>query len=320
MPRTPGSALDRPLPLAAGDVALLRDPGAHRIVARVTVLDTAPPVLARRGAARARAGELARLEAGGRPDGAALLRERGALRAAELRSTGAAEPAGAERVGEWLVDAAAAARWRSALGTAVGAQRRRRGRGAGCAGGAGARRCSVCPTTPSCVGLVARALRRAGRPRGRHPAGTRAARARWRRPSRRCAPTSAGAVRRARCGPARRARAGAARARRRRAGGGGAAGRGRCRAAGRRRPGGRRRARRPAAAVHDQRGAAGPRDVPARDRSAARAARPSRPDPTPARRPPHRRPSSPSPIMHAAAIMHSRGIESVAIMKARAIA
>ena len=78
---------------------------------------------ARRGAARARAGELARLEAGGRPDGAALLRERGALRAAELRSTGAAEPAAPCGWGSGSSMPRRRRGWRSALGTAVGAQR-----------------------------------------------------------------------------------------------------------------------------------------------------------------------------------------------------
>ncbi|BCB76411.1 hypothetical protein GCM10022251_23950 [Phytohabitans flavus] len=39
--------LDHPVPVAAGDVALLRDPGRHQGVGRVTVLDTDPMPLAR---------------------------------------------------------------------------------------------------------------------------------------------------------------------------------------------------------------------------------------------------------------------------------
>ncbi|WP_425246151.1 selenocysteine-specific translation elongation factor [Streptomyces sp. NEAU-NA10] len=53
--------LARPLPLRVGDRALLRDPGRHRIVAGVDVLDVTPPELRRRGAARSRAEELAAL-------------------------------------------------------------------------------------------------------------------------------------------------------------------------------------------------------------------------------------------------------------------
>lgn len=43
--------LSRPLPLHLGDRALLREPGRHRVAGAVTVLDVAPPPLARRGAA-----------------------------------------------------------------------------------------------------------------------------------------------------------------------------------------------------------------------------------------------------------------------------
>ena len=70
--------LARPLPLRVGDRGLLRDPGAHRIVTGVDVLDPAPPQLRRRGAARARAGELAELAGATRERIAAnvLLRQR----------------------------------------------------------------------------------------------------------------------------------------------------------------------------------------------------------------------------------------------------
>jgi selenocysteine-specific elongation factor len=107
--------LDRALPLAPGDVALLRDPGAHRIVARVTVLDTEPPALARRGAARARAVELAALHGTGAPDGAAVLAARGALPERWLRSTGATRPGTAVVAEGWLLDPTAVERWRGAV-------------------------------------------------------------------------------------------------------------------------------------------------------------------------------------------------------------
>jgi selenocysteine-specific elongation factor len=117
-PRSARLTLERALPLAPGDVALVRDPGAHRIVARARILDIDPPPLTRRGAARARAAELAELSSG-RPDGAALLARAGALRAAALRAVGADAPADAVAAGDFVLDAAAAARWRSALAALV---------------------------------------------------------------------------------------------------------------------------------------------------------------------------------------------------------
>jgi len=83
------------LPLRAGDTGLLRDPGAHRIAAGVDVLDVAPPPLRRRGAAAARAAELA-------DPAAAFLRHHGAVPAEELRVLGLA-PRGA-LVDGWHVD------------------------------------------------------------------------------------------------------------------------------------------------------------------------------------------------------------------------
>ena len=50
------------LPLRIGDRALLRDPGRHRVVGGVTVLDVAPPALRRRGAAAGRAAVLAAMD------------------------------------------------------------------------------------------------------------------------------------------------------------------------------------------------------------------------------------------------------------------
>lgn len=84
--------LARPLPLRVADIGLLRDPGEHRIAAGVEVLDVRPPGLRRRGAARARAEELATGEVAA-PDVA---------RAADLRAMGL--PARGQRVGDWVVD------------------------------------------------------------------------------------------------------------------------------------------------------------------------------------------------------------------------
>ena len=84
--------LSRPLPLRVGDVALLRDPGEHRIAAGIDVLDVRPPPLRRRGAARIRAGELA----------AGHLRPPDYARAADLRAMGM--PIAGRQIGDWVVD------------------------------------------------------------------------------------------------------------------------------------------------------------------------------------------------------------------------
>ena len=65
------------LPLRAGDRAILRDPGAQRVVAGVLVVDADPPPLARRGAGARRGEELSR--ATGRLDLAAEVERRGAM-------------------------------------------------------------------------------------------------------------------------------------------------------------------------------------------------------------------------------------------------
>jgi len=115
------------LPLGARDTALLRDPGGHRLVGRVTVLDTDPPPLTRRGAAAARAAELATLGAAGTESaeaaGARLLRRRRLIRAAEFRGLGAAPPADAVRAGDWLLDAGHAAQLSERLRAHVGEHR-----------------------------------------------------------------------------------------------------------------------------------------------------------------------------------------------------
>ncbi|WP_229401631.1 selenocysteine-specific translation elongation factor [Micromonospora okii] len=100
-PDTVRLRLARPLPLLVGDRALLRDPGRHHVAGGVTVLDVAPPPLARRGAAAARAAVLAGLD--GRPDLAGELRRRRLARREELTRMGV--PATAAPVaGDWLAD------------------------------------------------------------------------------------------------------------------------------------------------------------------------------------------------------------------------
>jgi selenocysteine-specific elongation factor len=89
--------LSRPLPLRIGDRGLLRGAGAGTV--RVDVLDVRPPDLARRGAAAARARELAT----GTPTAADLLRRHGVLRQGELTAMGL--DATTEPVAEdWLAD------------------------------------------------------------------------------------------------------------------------------------------------------------------------------------------------------------------------
>jgi selenocysteine-specific elongation factor len=105
--------LASPLPLHVGDRGLLRDPGAGRVVSGVVILDPMPPPLRRRGAARQRGEELAAV--GDRPDLAAEVRRRGAVRRPDLIAAGVPVH-DAERlpsvitVGSWLVDDH---RWRS---------------------------------------------------------------------------------------------------------------------------------------------------------------------------------------------------------------
>jgi selenocysteine-specific elongation factor len=90
--------LTRPLPLHIGDRLLLRDPGARRVVG-ADVLDVRPPVLRRRGAAAARARELA----GGVPSGAELVRWHGLIRRPDLVAMGVT-PEGEPVAADWLAD------------------------------------------------------------------------------------------------------------------------------------------------------------------------------------------------------------------------
>lgn len=93
----------RPLPLHVGDVGLLRDPGAHRILGRVVVLDPDPPELARRGDGARRAAALA--GATGTPDPAAELARRGVVSAGSLAALGVPPP-DLVPLGDWFVEPA----------------------------------------------------------------------------------------------------------------------------------------------------------------------------------------------------------------------
>jgi selenocysteine-specific elongation factor len=116
-PRALGSGIVRltfatALPLRAGDIVLLRDPGRHEIVAGAQILDAAPPGFTRRGDAAARARELAARTA---PlDTSAELRRRGIARGADLRAAG---HTGLPRpfTGDWLVDTSRATALRAQL-------------------------------------------------------------------------------------------------------------------------------------------------------------------------------------------------------------
>ncbi|MBG0828881.1 selenocysteine-specific translation elongation factor [Planomonospora sp. ID67723] len=93
-------SLARPVPLRVGDRALLRDPGRRSIVAGVRVLDVRPPPLRRRGAAAARAAQLAGVAA---PAAADLLRWHGLLTGADLTAMGC-PPGGRPVAGDWFAD------------------------------------------------------------------------------------------------------------------------------------------------------------------------------------------------------------------------
>ncbi len=123
-------ALRTPLPLRVGDVGLLRDPGGHRVLAGVVVLDPAPPPLGRRGAARERAAVLADVIE--HPDAAGELRRRRVVVRGQLRELGVDDAAvaalasapGVLRDGERLLDPDAAAALRPRLSGEVDAHRR----------------------------------------------------------------------------------------------------------------------------------------------------------------------------------------------------
>jgi selenocysteine-specific elongation factor len=92
--------MTRPLPLHIGDRLLLRDPGARRVTG-ADVLDVRPPALRRRGAAAARARELAT----GVPGAAELVRWHGLIRRSDLVAMGVS-PESEPVAGDWLADPA----------------------------------------------------------------------------------------------------------------------------------------------------------------------------------------------------------------------
>ncbi len=110
--------LDAALPLRVGDRVLLRDPGSRAVVG-ATVLDPLPPPLARRGAARARAGVL-------RSGRGADVVTRGVARLADLAAIGRPAPPGAPSLRGWVLDPGAVDRLAGGLAEAVAEHRRRR--------------------------------------------------------------------------------------------------------------------------------------------------------------------------------------------------
>ncbi len=118
-PDTARLVLHRPLPLRAGDRALLRDPGRQTVAAGGLLLDADPPGLRRRGAAAARAVDLA--GAGAVPDLRGEVARRGAVRRSDLEALGVplGDAAGVVALGDWLVHPDRWAGWTSALQAAV---------------------------------------------------------------------------------------------------------------------------------------------------------------------------------------------------------
>jgi selenocysteine-specific elongation factor len=112
-----------PLPLHVGDRVLLRDPGSAGVtILGATVLDVAPPALARRGAAAAAGTELAAWPE--RPTEADLLRRHGLLRASALAAMGVTGTPPAVAAG-WVADPACWRELRRRLAEAVAAHARR---------------------------------------------------------------------------------------------------------------------------------------------------------------------------------------------------
>jgi selenocysteine-specific elongation factor len=114
------------LPLVAGDRLIVRDPGTRDLTGAL-VLDADPPALSRRGAAAARATELAELD--GRVDPRREVNRRGAMRTHGLAVLGGelpqgSSPRGIHVVGEWLVAEPALAAWGKAATAHVAAAMR----------------------------------------------------------------------------------------------------------------------------------------------------------------------------------------------------
>lgn len=117
-----------PLPVAVGDRGLLRDPGGAGLLAGIEVLDPDPPPLARRGAARRRATDLADLAAAADRGAAAWIAQRGAVRRSDLLVAGF--PAVKEGTAEllevvgWLISPAHHQHWLTSLRAAADAAAR----------------------------------------------------------------------------------------------------------------------------------------------------------------------------------------------------
>jgi selenocysteine-specific elongation factor len=111
--------LPRPLPLQAGDRAILRDAGRQTLATGLLVLDADPPALTRRGAAVRRAAELA--DATGVPDARSEVRRRGLVRRQHLEGLGVTldDLGDVRHVGDWLVATATWQGWLAALPAAL---------------------------------------------------------------------------------------------------------------------------------------------------------------------------------------------------------
>jgi selenocysteine-specific elongation factor len=109
------------LPLVAGDRAILRDPGAQRVLGGALVLDADPPALTRRGDARRRAETLR--TASGRPELEAEVGRRGAMTRAHAAALGVAGldhlPETVVAQGDWLLARSALRGWAQRLARAV---------------------------------------------------------------------------------------------------------------------------------------------------------------------------------------------------------
>lgn len=118
-----------PLPVAVGDRGLLRDPGGAGLLAGIEVVDPDPPPLARRGAARRRAADLAELRSAG-PKEQALkwISQRGAARRSSLAAAGLPDvDLGADEVRKmagWLISPDRYRHWLTALQAAADAAAR----------------------------------------------------------------------------------------------------------------------------------------------------------------------------------------------------
>ena len=108
-----------PLPLHIGDRILLRDPGSAGLaIVGATVLDVAPPPLARRGAAAEAGRELSAWPEV--PSAADLLRRHGLLRASAFAAMGVTSPT-PDVISGWLVDPGRRAELHRQLAEAVAA-------------------------------------------------------------------------------------------------------------------------------------------------------------------------------------------------------